>query len=564
MSRSEFSRTARASIGFLNRDDELRRVKQNLNLLATDPGHLVVFEIVGPGGAGKSGLLGEVRAGVAAGKRHKDVAWVSLEAEAASTEVGPLRSIREQLGFDCLLFDAAVLTYWQATGQPFQLGGTGGLGESLIFGSVETAGAIAGIPLPLTFAVDAFRKTRRMAIRTRRYAQSEFETVDELRSDPVALRRRLPHLLGLDISRRLDRTSRSPVVFYDGYDRQARKTLDEKAPWLREFIGTLDRGVHLIATREPMRWPTSLWADVTEPVVVDALPEEQSRELIRVRLGPVEQPIEDRLVAASRCIPFFLEAAVDAYETLAAGGETVRAEDLPDSQEGSVDMLLKHLEPGHRNVAVALAAVQFFDHAVYSALLRGLNLRADEFDLDEFVDWFFVSRVEGDRSFKTHELLTGFVRSSSSHADRCAKALQVVTEHLAQRSAEVDVVDIDAVFDIFRSLLEGWSALEVIPPEAAASLVDVAFSPQRRRTLEQDLRASGRHPSFRAFCASDRGRVHQGGRLPAAAWTGPTPRSCSILSSQTSLSWGDIVDPSRSRGRISSNSPAITRRPAAT
>ena len=476
MSHSEFARRVRASIGFLNRDDELQRVKQNLNLLAADPGHFVVFEVVGPGGAGKSGLLDKVREDIVASKRHKDLAWVSLDAEAASTEVGPLRSIREQLGFDCLLFDAAVLTYWQATGQPFQLSGTSGLGESLVLGSVEIGGTLAGIPLPLSFAADVFKKIRRSTIKSHRYDSSEFQRVDELRSDPVALRKLLPQLLGLDIGRKLDQTARSPVVFYDGYDRQARKTLQEKSPWLRDFIKTLDRGVHLIATREPLNWPVDYWRDVVDLVVVDALPEEQSRELIRIRLGQVERSIEDRLVTASQCIPFFLEAAVDAYETLTADGEAVSAEDLPDSQEGSVEMLLKHLEPGHRNVAIALAAVQFFDHAVYSELLRGLNLQADEFDLEEFVDWFFVSRAEESRGFKTHELLTTFVRSSSSHADRCSKALQVVTRHLVQRSAEIDPVDVDAVFGIFKSLLDGWSALDDIPPVDAAFLVDAALS----------------------------------------------------------------------------------------
>ncbi|MEJ1231384.1 MAG: hypothetical protein WDM88_13230 [Galbitalea sp.] len=261
MPRSQFDLPPRQQTGFLDRTEHLALIMQHVDFLRLEPGHLKVFEVDGLGGVGKSRLLRELRNRAMAGEKQGTVCWIPLEAEAFATETGPLMNIRDQVHFDCLLFDTGVVAYWHAIGQPFHLLDSSRFSNSLVVKTLDTGIAAAGIPISLTFAVELFDAIKEKTTRLRRYKRAEFEAIDALRLDPVAIRERLPHYLGLDIRRRLEPSKKAFVAFYDGYDRQAHETVMARAPWLREFIGTLNRGIHIVATREPMRWPADDWGN---------------------------------------------------------------------------------------------------------------------------------------------------------------------------------------------------------------------------------------------------------------------------------------------------------------
>ncbi|MEJ1231385.1 MAG: hypothetical protein WDM88_13235 [Galbitalea sp.] len=103
--------------------------------------------------------------------------------------------------------------------------------------------------------------------------------------------------------------------------------------------------------------------------------------------------IEDRLIQASRRLPFFLEAAIDAYELRAQTDAPISADELPTSPDTAITYLLDHLAADHRTLAIALGAVQTFDHRLFSYLVRDLNLPISTVQFGEFLDWFFVERV---------------------------------------------------------------------------------------------------------------------------------------------------------------------------
>src|SRR4051812_22294933 len=100
---------------FLDRAAEYRTIEEHLELLGADPGHLGVFVVGGVRGAGKSRFLSEVKDRLSKREDPPTLISVSLDDEAAMSATGPLAAIREQLPFDCFLFDAALLTYWAAT-----------------------------------------------------------------------------------------------------------------------------------------------------------------------------------------------------------------------------------------------------------------------------------------------------------------------------------------------------------------------------------------------------------------------------------------------------------------
>ena len=511
MPRSEFSAPRRRSTTFVNRGEQLRVIGEHVRILRTDPAHFKVFEVVGLGGAGKTRLLTEIRGRADARLLATTVLWVSLEAEAVATEVGPLLAIREQVRAQCLLFDTALLMYWGATGQPLQVAGESRLSGSLAFKALDVGRSLTGLPLPLNFAADVHRSISRQRIKRRDYEKHEFAAIDEMRLDPTALRRRLPHYLGLDMSRRARSTAADLVVFYDGYDKQASATRANGARWMQEFIATVDRGLHIVATRESLKWGDE-WGTVIQRVLVGDLPERESRELVQDRLGDVPKPIADRLISSSHGVPFFLEAAIDGYSLRAERDEPLSADDLPASPEAAVAHLLEHLTSGTRRAVIALATVQFFDERTYGHLIRTLQLQVSAFEFEDVVSGFFVEPV-GAGLFKVHDLLTEFVRRSREIASARTTTLRSLTMHLRHRCAIHGARLDEHVLPIFGGVLAGWAAAVDIPTAEVEALVDVGYELYDRgywhelSALSPGFQTKSDHPSaviaafFESLCA---------------------------------------------------------------
>lgn len=457
---------------FLDRATELRQIQAQFSELAIDPSHLAVLEAHGIGGAGKSSLLGELERRVLLEGSQRRVVRVSLEGEASKTAVGPLRVVRREIGIDCFLFDAALLTYLDAVGQFHGGGGSDGV-EGWLLKAIELGGGLASIPLPASFAVNLFRSIRRETKKHLKYERSEFEAIDELRFDPAALRERLPGYLGLDVSRRLKASRQSLIVLYDGYEKQAASTLESKSPWLRKLIATIGRGVHVIATRRPLEWPRDPRLPAIQCVSIDRLPDQDSRKMLRDGLGEISPEIEAQLLKASSRIPLLLKAAIRTYESRSGDG-TIDLADLPDSDESTLEHLFNHLEVGQRRAAVSLAAIQVFDQGLYEYLIRALHLPVSGFEFNEVMLSLFVEKV-GDELFKTHDLLTDAARQSTADSELREAGLVAAGHYLVRRCEGADERTLGIALALFRAVLDGWDSLETVPTDAVEALVDAAY-----------------------------------------------------------------------------------------
>lgn|GEM_PF-3121390 len=474
MARSEFGAVTKRAGAFLNRHDQLRAFSLILDRALDDRGHLVVLEVIGLGGAGKTSLLREFRTRARSSGAKPVIVSVPLVAEAASTETGPLLVIRDQVRFDCLLFEAGIATYWTATGQPFRLQRDGdGVGARLLT-AVETAGSASPVPLPATFARDLFHSARRRANRYLNYEPEEFDAIDELRDDPIALRRRLPHLLGRDIERRIVDKERAFIAFYDAYERQSHSTIEDQGRWLREFVGTVGRGVHVVSTREPLRWPDEDWGDVLTVVAVGALPAAEAHLRIQERIGDVDPRIEQRILDASRRLPFHLESMLSAYELEAARSEHVEPDDLPSTPDAATDRLLDHLQSTHRDLAVALAAVHVFSHPMFAFLVRDLSLQVSMLHFDELTSWFFVEELSPGL-FQVHDLLTDAVLDAPRHEQTSSLALGAATRFLVDVAAHGREVGVSELLLMFHGVVSGWMSCDQVPVEAVEWIVDIGY-----------------------------------------------------------------------------------------
>lgn len=478
MPRSQFSAGVRKPDGpFRNREPQLAQIGAQIDALRTDPEHFKVLEVVGFGGAGKSRLLKHVRE--SAGETPGRIVSISLEEEGSTTETGPLIEIRDQVGIECLLFDTALLAYGRASGQQFPREQSGGLANSRVVQAIEVANSAGGfLPLlPLGFGIEVFRRLKQSGVKLSRYTPEQFEEIDSFGNESGPIRERLPHWLGLDLRQATESAPRF-VAFYDSYDRQSRRTKETKATWLREFIATLDRGVHLISTRDELHWDAEEWGETFETVRVEELPEAEARQMIEAELGEIPDAHLERLLEGSGRLPFFLEVVIEVYAKARRRGDIDPAE-LPASPKGAVAHLLKHLEPEEQELALALATVQVFDEGVYAELLRRLNLDPSLLRFEHFLDWFFVEEVSPEGAslalYKTHDLLTAYVRGAEEHAATRRRCLEAATDALLLRCGDGARRHTNGVLLVLRAVTAGWESVERMPEQAVERLIDAIY-----------------------------------------------------------------------------------------
>ena len=473
---------------FLNREWERSRFASHVERLHEDPRSCTVLEVVGFAGAGKTRLLSELRGDIV--ERHgrkQHLLGISLELERVSTAEGLLFKLRDDLKLDCMLFDTALALFWAESGQRSRIEERRRLAASPVFEALALDANLVQLPLqfalqgwlPARFAVMAFEAAVRAGRKRWRYDKEEFEQIDELRYEPGELQRRLPVYLALDVQRRLA-SDRSLIAFYDSYEMLTHETLKSNAAWLRSFIDTLDRGLHVIATREPLRWPAEEWKRTIEDLPIGSLPEQEARELLAARVGELQPEIEGHILRASHAIPFFIETLADEYEVVLQRKGHVRVVDLARSPSEAVHKLLTNLPEQQRKLTIAIATVQAFDEGLFSSLSHTLNLGVDEFEFEPFTERFFVEVLspEGDdtaqRLYKTHELLTTSVRSSPYEQMR-RRSLKHATTHLLARCQADGARSHDTLLALFLGVVAGWRTTEVMPLASVEALVDAGY-----------------------------------------------------------------------------------------
>jgi hypothetical protein len=456
---------------FFNRKNQMRTGLSHVEALVERPDEFSVLEVVGPGGVGKTRLLRELRDSAKERASSPElVIWVPLSAEPISSAAGPLRRIRNELHFNCLLHDTALLRYWNGTDQPPRLDLANPLSNSLPVRLMQEGGKAAGFPLPVSFGLDLFTYARARWAKASRYEAQEFEAIDELRETPEELLRRLPEFLAIDIVRALY-PDQQLIVFYDGYEKQGPAAIANRAPWLRLFLRNLCRGAHFVSSREPLRWDPTEW-DLVNSIEVEPLPKTESRELIRSQRKDLDPPTVEWMLKASRRLPLLLEAVVAG--SLSADNQSVRGGPQQEAAEDPVGYLLAHLEDPVRELVTAMASVQVFDRELFEELTRELQVGVNVFAFDEFVRSFYIEEL-GSRLHKTHDLITDFVREAESTEAKRRRALQAVSQYLLRRCLGSDLNDIDALLPILAATVTGWYSVADPSERAIEAIVDTGY-----------------------------------------------------------------------------------------
>ncbi|WP_149263746.1 hypothetical protein [Actinomadura sp. K4S16] len=277
-----FRRVAALHRPFVDRESVMAAFAEALGARRDAP---CVFNVVGVGGIGKSRLLQELKQRSA--ETHR-TATLDLQVPAMRQQEDALAVLRVELGCQGVRFDRFDIAYavlWQRLHPHLRLSPK----ELPFVDESEALSQIldgaAGVPVFGT-GVGLLRllgkATSGMRQRHRVKTDDTLSQLDDLTNAELA--DAVTYLFAEDLR---DGADRPYLVFVDAYEalvpapaRSGHAMAQDV--WLRDLIAQLDRGVVVVASREPLAWAAHDpgWTDVIRHQRVDGLPMEARLELL--------------------------------------------------------------------------------------------------------------------------------------------------------------------------------------------------------------------------------------------------------------------------------------------
>ncbi|WP_396230961.1 tetratricopeptide repeat protein, partial [Frankia sp. EI5c] len=178
--------------------------------------------------------------------------------------------------------------------------------------------------------------------------------------------------------------------------------------WLRDLVAQFDRGLVVIASREPLRWELTdpEWDGHITTCGIDGLPMEARLELLDA--GGIADPVQRQNIAdASAGLPFYLNLAVDTRLQTEGrvGGD-------PVSQQEILARFLQHVEPAEVRALEVLSPARIFDYEIFHFLATAFQLPGHRIAWESISSYSFIYPAE--RVLRFHQLMATALRERLS------------------------------------------------------------------------------------------------------------------------------------------------------
>ncbi|TCJ34159.1 phosphotransferase [Parafrankia sp. BMG5.11] len=382
-----FHRVAALQRRFVDRAPVLAAFTDELSRIGTGPR---IFNPTGVGGIGKSRLLRELKDRAAEEYR---TASLDLQVHTLRQQEDALAVLRSELGAQGVHFDRFDIAYavlWQRLHPHLRLSRSDLAfvdDSSILTDIVDT---VAGLPVfgtarGLLKLLERGGADMRRRMRVRR--DPTLTVLDELPNSELA--DAVTFLFAEDL--RASSDDKPYVIIIDSHEalvpnpvRAGRGQLADV--WLRDLVAQFDRGLVVIASREPLRWELTepSWEDHITVCGIDGLPMEARLELLDA--GGIADPVQRQTIAtASAGLPFYLNLAVDTH--LQTGG---RISGDPVSQQEILARFLQHVESTEIRTLEILSPARIFDYDIFQTLAATFNLPSHRIAWESVSAYSFV------------------------------------------------------------------------------------------------------------------------------------------------------------------------------
>jgi tetratricopeptide (TPR) repeat protein len=477
LSRLKAHAQAQAVRRFTNRENAKTAFSEALQACAQDPARLSVLVFYGFGGIGKSSLLRHLRRHNLSSSGSRTV-MIDLEAAHYGSQLDYLLDLRHQLKIDAPLFDYAVARFITVSGRSLKEIDRRWVPEdSLLYDLQELACDMAEVVAPARLVSRLSSQLNR--VRQRRWGalRDSFREIDKL--DFEALGAHLPFYLGQALQAARSSSPSPVIVFVDSVEclssrRYYRLTKEDPDAWLRECIACAASGLWVLAGRNRVTWGDEQpeWERYLDQHLVGPLDDTDADGFLR-GIPIHDSDIRRAIIDSAKGVPLYLDLCASTFLIRAAAGESLRPADFEIPEQEVIRRFLAHLEPEQREAVRVLSVLRAFDHGLFSALNRSLNIGIPDTLFEEFCATAFITRARGGDSelHSVHRLVRSYVAPQLDTRTRLAIASVLIAEAAASASAREDARSIRLLAEYARI---GAGASADLPEPTIFTLLDTA------------------------------------------------------------------------------------------
>jgi hypothetical protein len=379
---------------FLDREDILRKIEENVLLYKDNHNFYKLFSFYGMGGIGKSRLVNQIYDTY----NGTDLTLYKYHLEILSHETIPsiLLHIRRNFTYTPH-FDYVLLKYWdyidynRANKEIF---------ENIICKSIRfISNTVDNLLLSGCGNLENIVKIILKKYEEREISYSEISNVNRLLQGKMEdLHYYMSQTLAQDIEKELKEFKY--VFIFDAYtyDRTS-KTID----WLKYFVNNFENGMFIVTSREPLEWFDHCEIDalLVENIPMDSIPQDVVREYLLEEKYSNNQI--NLIIEKTDCIPLFLDIAL----TISKEGISDQTFVGFNEKNDLVKHLLSHLSESERTIIEYLAVVRLFNEEVYNNVLDFSKLSCQKYPFSIFKNCTILPYVEEFNGlYKIHSVLS--------------------------------------------------------------------------------------------------------------------------------------------------------------
>lgn len=390
---------------FVDREEIINLFKEEYEKLKNNSGYFKVISIYGIGGIGKSYLIEKLLQIPQIDEFELKIITINMDIMHSADIFDNLVKVRKQIGVSCLYFDYSLILLWdiykiEKLDEDFMRKIKGNFLDML---NIADSGLSVIFPtIGFENILSIFRGNLLPKLQKNFMEPAIFEEINaRFQKNPQHLYEFMPHLLGLDLAK-ITKKHRL-IAFFDSYERY----LVDHDDWLKELIGSVGKGLFLIASREKLDWSDN--KEKLYPYRLEELPSSQAELLLKANLSPTHYNLIDTIIDRTQCVPIFIELAINIYKKISMESSDEISTEFWMIKDKSdfIKRFLHHLPETEQEIVLVLSVVRIFNTDIFEWIVQDLNLNCTVLKYYDICKLCLVNMLKEDDQFlKLHDVFT--------------------------------------------------------------------------------------------------------------------------------------------------------------